>query len=54
MTQLAVDSSDFIIAADYVGDEIYGIRYADTEVFPLVKINPTTGAVTNIGVEHMI
>jgi len=49
MTQLAVDSSDLIIAADYVGDEIYGIRYADEAPCPLVKIDPTTGVVTNIG-----
>ena len=46
MTQIAIDESDFIAAADYVGDEIYGIRYANGVPSPLVKIDPTTGAVT--------
>jgi len=49
MTQIAVDNSDFIAAADYVGLEIYGIRYADGVPCPLVKIDPVTGVVTNIG-----
>jgi len=49
MTQIAEDDSDFIAAADYVGLEIYGIRYADGVPFPLVKIDPVTGVVTNIG-----
>jgi len=49
MTQIAVDDSDFIAAADYVGLEIYGIRYADGVPCPLVKIDPVTGVVTNIG-----
>jgi hypothetical protein len=49
MTQIAEDDSDFIAAADYVGLEIYGIRYADGVPCPLVKIDPVTGVVTNIG-----
>ncbi len=49
MTQIAEDDSDFIMAADYVGLEIYGIRYADGVPCPLVKIDPVTGVVTNIG-----
>ncbi|HPW65904.1 MAG TPA: Ig-like domain-containing protein [Salinivirgaceae bacterium] len=50
MTQIAIDESYFVTAADYVGDEIYGIRYADGSTkCPLVKIDPTTGAVTEIG-----
>ena len=49
MTQIAIDESDFIAAADYVGDEIYGTRYANGVPSPLVKIDPATGAVTHIG-----
>jgi hypothetical protein len=49
ITQIAINSEDFILAADYVGDEIYGILYADESSFPLVKIDPTTGAITYIG-----
>lgn len=48
MTQIAEDDSDFIMAADYVEDEIYGIRATDPNC-PLVKIDPATGVVTNIG-----
>lgn len=48
MSQIALDDSDFIAAADYVNNDIYGIRYSD-DVSPLVKIDPSTGVVTNIG-----
>jgi len=49
MSQIRNDNSDFIAAADYVGNEIYGIRYSNEGPSPLVKIDPTTGVVTNIG-----
>ncbi|HQQ21494.1 MAG TPA: choice-of-anchor J domain-containing protein, partial [Bacteroidales bacterium] len=50
LTQIAIDPSDFIAAADYVNNEIYGLRYAASPAnYPLVKIDPTTGVVTTIG-----
>ncbi len=49
MSQIRNDNSDFIAAADYVGNEIYGTRYSNEGPSPLVKIDPTTGVVTHIG-----
>jgi len=50
MTQIAVDESYFVTAADYVGDEIYGIRYSEGSAkCPLVKVDQTSGVVTEIG-----
>ena len=49
MSQIAVNTGDFIIGADYVNNDLYGVQYAASGNSPLVQINPTTGVVTTIG-----
>lgn len=49
LSQITTDEGSFIAGADYVNNEIYGIRYSESGNSPLVKINPTTGIVTTIG-----
>ena len=49
MSQIAVNGGNIVAAADYVGNEIYGTRFASDGLYSLVKIDPTSGVVTEIG-----
>jgi len=50
LSQIAENTSDVIVAADYVLDEIYGTLYnSSPNPYSIVKIDPVTGTITNIG-----
>ncbi|HNY63080.1 MAG TPA: T9SS type A sorting domain-containing protein [Bacteroidales bacterium] len=49
LSQIALDDGDFISGADYVNGDLYGLRYNVDSGCPLVKIDPITGDITEIG-----